>query len=82
MLIREGPVGVDQQYWVFLFEDFVSQKEPIKQWARIRPVEDALVLRLQELDGGPTYREEQLAISMAWGRLLEIKRSLARLFQE
>jgi hypothetical protein len=75
-------VGEEQQYWVFLFEDLISQKEPMQQWARIRVVEDALTSRLRELDSGPACREELLAIGMAWGRLLEIKRRLAHLFSE
>ncbi len=75
-------MGEGRQYWVFLFEEFVSEKEPAKQWARIGPVEEALAERLQELDGGPACRQELLAISRASGRLLEIKRSLDRFFSE
>jgi hypothetical protein len=29
---RKRAVGVEQQYWFFLFEDFVSQKEPNVRW--------------------------------------------------
>jgi hypothetical protein len=74
-------VGEEQHYWVFLFEDLISQEDPIKQWARIGPVEDALASRLQELEGGPACREEPLAISKASGRLLEIKRLLLNRLQ-
>ena len=40
----------EQPYWAFLYNDFILQTQPTKLQARLGPLEDAIVERLQHLD--------------------------------
>ena len=63
-----------QPYWVFLYNDFVLETEPIKLHARLGSLEGAIVERLQELDGSVTdSHAERLAIKEVCRKLLQIK---------
>jgi len=63
-----------QPYWVFLYNDFVLEADPLKLNARLGSLEDAIVERLQELDGSITdSHAERLAIKEVCRKLLQIK---------
>ena len=63
-----------QPYWVFLYNAFVLETDPIKLHARLGSLEDAIVERLQELDGSITdSHAERLAIKEARRKLLQFK---------
>ena len=49
-------------YWAFLYNDFILQTQPTKLQARLGPLEDAIVERLQHLDGTANSHAEKLAI--------------------
>jgi len=63
----------EQPYWAFLYNDFTLQTQPTKLQARLGPLEDAIVERLQHLDGTANSHAEKLAIQEACRRLLQMK---------
>ena len=63
----------EQPYWAFLYNDFTLQTQPTKLQARLGPLEDAIVERLQHLDGAANSHAEKLAIQEACRRLLQVK---------
>jgi hypothetical protein len=63
----------EQPYWAFLFQDFVSESDPIKLKARLGPLESAIWERFQQLEGSSQHHEERVAIQMAKDKLVEIK---------
>ena len=62
-----------QPYWAFLFQDFISERDPIKLKARLDSLEGAMHDRLQELNGTSDGHAERAAIQSAAAKLLEIK---------
>lgn len=62
-------------YWILLFNDFIAETEPQKLRDRLSRVEEAIFLRLQELDSHATGQNERTALQMAAKRLLQIKTS-------
>jgi hypothetical protein len=63
----------EQPYWAFLFQDFISDSDPVKLNTRLGPLEGAIFERLQELSVADDGHEERVAIQMASDKLLEIK---------
>ena len=63
----------EQRYWAFLYNDFILQTQPTKLQARLGPLEDSIVERLQHLDGTANSHAEKLAIQEACRRLLQMK---------
>jgi hypothetical protein len=63
-----------QPYWVFLYNDFVLETDPLKLNARLGSLEGAIVERLQELDGSITdSHAERVGIKEACRKLLQVK---------
>ena len=60
-------------YWVLLFNDFIAEIEPARLQERLGTVEEAILFRLQELNGKATGQNERIALKIAADRLLEIK---------
>lgn len=60
-------------HWALLYRDFVTQTEASKLQEHLQALEDALALRLQELNGGTDRIEERIAIQAACDKVLEIK---------
>jgi hypothetical protein len=62
-----------QLYWVFLYNDFVLETDPIKLHARLGSLEDAIFERLRELAGALNSYAEKIAIKEACRRILQVK---------
>ncbi len=50
----------EQPYWAFLYNDFILQTQPTRLQARLGPLEDAIVERLQHLDGTANSQPKNL----------------------
>ena len=60
-------------YWVFLYNDFVLQTEAGGLQARLGPVEEAILERLDELAGNSDSHAETIAIQEACRKILQLK---------
>ena len=62
-----------QPYWVFLYNDFVLQTEAGSLQARLGPVEEAILERLDELAGNMDSHAEKTALGEACRKILQLK---------
>jgi hypothetical protein len=62
-------------HWASLYRDFVAQTALLKMQERLKPLEEAIIYRLQEieLDATANRLEERIAIQAACDKLQEIK---------
>ena len=62
-----------KHYWAFLFEDFLSQTDPVKLHARLGVVESAITKRMRELDDSTDSDSERAALHEAEETVMVIK---------
>ena len=62
-----------QPNWVFLYNDFVLQTEAGSLQARLGPVEEAILERLDELAGNMDSHAEKTALGEACRKILQLK---------
>jgi hypothetical protein len=61
------------QYWALLYNDFLAENEPSKLQTLLVALEEAISLRLQELDGKDSGRHETFALQTAMSNLQKLK---------
>ena len=63
----------DFQHWALLYNGFLAESDPSKLRSLVVPLEEAIALRLQELNGKASGRHETLALKTAMSNLEKIK---------
>jgi hypothetical protein len=59
--------------WILLFVLFIAETNPSRLKERLKPLEEAISFRLQELEGMATGQSERVALKIASDRVREIK---------